>query len=437
MASLYPDTEIAVTGMTGDPTFLQNEDTTDWYTADDPDSGNDVDLHVGMQNPDGVLDGTQNVDLHIRHTGNSGDSVSFTLDLYENGTQVETVISNTVTNTTGATFSGTFDSSSVSNGADVEFFFAATNNGGMPGTRDVAEVGYLTWTSSETIPTVTGSAALDGTADLVPTVQITTFSESVAGDWDSFQSETGVHHEQPTGTDWASSGTIEKGYPASDEGGSSLEAYWPFDEDSGTTANDVSGNSRDGTISGATPGATGILGTTAYTFDGTDDAVDTTWNGVGGSQNRTIACWIKTSSAADQIILVYGQESNTGAKWTFRLDEASTAGNYVPRVEISGGFIRGTTSVIDGSWHHVACVLEGTGTTDITLYVDGSAETVDGSSAETVNSDTTADPVRIGRRPDAWSGSGGRVFNGQLDEVRFYSRALSAQEITDLYNSTL
>jgi hypothetical protein len=48
-----------------------------------------------------------------------------------------------------------------------------------------------------------------------------------------------------------------------------LIAYWPFDEDSGTVATDVSGNGNNGTVQSATTGQAGTLNTTAYSCGGT------------------------------------------------------------------------------------------------------------------------------------------------------------------------
>lgn len=258
---------------------------------------------------------------------------------------------------------------------------------------------------------------------------MTSFGDTTASDWDNAQAESFVHHEQPTATDWAASDIVELGLPTHDEGGTALEAYWPLDEDSGSTAHDVSGNSRDGTVSGATPGEPGVRGTTAYLSDGTDDYISTNWAGVGGSTNRTFECWVKTSTGAMQMLIAYGDQDTSGAKWVVRLDETSTAGDWAPRVEVAGGYLRGSTHVADGNWHHIACVLDGTGVTDHTLYVDGSAETVDASSAQAMDTDTTAEDVWLFRRPDTYSGSGDRVLDGLMDEPRMYSRALSQSEI--------
>ncbi len=76
-----------------------------------------------------------------------------------------------------------------------------------------------------------------------------------------------------------------------------LVGYWKFDEGSGTTATDSSGNGNTGTIYGATwvDGKSGK----ALSFDGNDDyVVSTTVNFSTGSADRTISFWVKSSNMA-------------------------------------------------------------------------------------------------------------------------------------------
>ncbi len=91
----------------------------------------------------------------------------------------------------------------------------------------------------------------------------------------------------------------------------------------------------------------------------------------------------------------------------------------------------GTTDLIDGEWHHVAAVLEDDGTPDVSevkLYVDG-----------------RLDPIAAGGRPRAIDTSSGgefriaydlnntaRSYQGLMDDVRIYDRALSADDIQAL-----
>ena len=92
----------------------------------------------------------------------------------------------------------------------------------------------------------------------------------------------------------------------------------------------------------------------------------------------------------------------------------------------SGSEITGNVSIADGKWHHIACVRESDGT--VKIYIDGvldKAETlplrnVDVSLAPRIGCDTR-DPYTA-------------KFNGLIDEVSIYGRALSPAEVQALKN---
>lgn len=198
---------------------------------------------------------------------------------------------------------------------------------------------------------------------------------STTADWDAAQSETGVHHEQPTGTDWAASDTVEKGYPSTGPSATAAGLYWPFDEDSGTTANDVSGNSEDGTITGAGPAATGTVtgpfGNTAYSFDGTDDQVETTTFSIDTWTQLSIMCWYKYSaSGGDEGVVTWGEDASWG-----EVPLKTTNGGGSLRFEPGDGsttqLVAMTTATNDGNWHLCTATLdEGN---QIAIYRDNNA----------------------------------------------------------------
>lgn len=88
----------------------------------------------------------------------------------------------------------------------------------------------------------------------------------------------------------------------------------------------------------------------------------------------------------------------------------------------------GTRIVNDGNWHHVAAVYDGT---NLYLYVDG---TLDASRAASGTITKTSDVLAIGNDTGAPPGYS-YLFNGLIDEVSIYNRALSSQEIQSIYNA--
>lgn len=170
-----------------------------------------------------------------------------------------------------------------------------------------------------------------------------------------------------------------------------------------------------------------ITGQNALHFDGADDYVQTTYNGVLGTANRTFEAWIYfdgTVPATTMNILDYGLNA-TGARNTFIVASNGKLGF------VSGGtnanlYSTNTALFSANIWTHVAFVLDnGTGY----LYVDGVQ--VGTGNLSGVNTPLGAD-MTIGQRV-----SGGNTpFNGTIDEVRVWNVARTATEIAaDMNNA--
>gem|GEM_PF-1602956 len=207
----------------------------------------------------------------------------------------------------------------------------------------------------------------------------------------------------------------------------SLVAHWDLNDAAGMKAKDLTGYHH-GLLThfpvDDSQWTSGQLGG-GLTFDGVDDYVEIAgYKGVTGGQSRTVMAWIKTNTTGE--IIGWGS-LESGEKWIFRVqDNAGTAGAI--RLQVSGGYIVGSTPVWDGQWHHVAAVLDNDNTPnvdEIQLYVDGQLETISAVKSQTINTADTS-KVTIG----AYFGAiAPRYFNGIIDEVRIYNRALSGEEI--------
>ena len=194
-----------------------------------------------------------------------------------------------------------------------------------------------------------------------------------------------------------------------------------LDETTGTVASDESLYGRDGTLLNGPVWLSGYIDG-ALEFDGVDDYVKVTgYKGISGGASRTCTAWIKTS-VADKEVITWGTKS-AGQKWIVKLN--TTTGELY--VNIGGGYICGSTVLTDDAWHHIAVVVDDDSSADISevlLYVDGVAEVISDSSEKLI--DTGFDQkVAIGVYP---SGAG-YYFDGLMDDVRVYDRALSESEI--------
>ncbi len=210
-----------------------------------------------------------------------------------------------------------------------------------------------------------------------------------------------------------------------------LEGYWTFDDYDGITTSDLSGNSRDAVIHDGQPiPAAGKLGNAVY-FDGTSDFT-VPYKGVMGNTSRSISVWIKTGPADGGGITSWGP-NNTGEKWHFRPNHSS--GNGVIgaiRTEYAGSQTVATTLIDDNQWHHVVCVFEGDFPTNVVHYVDGALDPQSWVGATDVQINTTeGEDVTIGSR---LQGTNYNHITGTLDEMRIYSRALSAEDVKALYD---
>jgi beta-galactosidase len=94
------------------------------------------------------------------------------------------------------------------------------------------------------------------------------------------------------------------------------------------------------------------------------------------------------------------------------------------------GFVSGNIDLINNKWHHILGVYDGE---RISLYIDGQ---LDVSQEATGNILDINNPVHIGSHPDYLGQESDRPrrdFKGLIDDVKVYSYALSAEEITRLY----
>ena len=199
-----------------------------------------------------------------------------------------------------------------------------------------------------------------------------------------------------------------------------LAAWWKFDEGTGAIAYDSAGN-NDGTIYGATWTTGKIDG--ALSFDGTNDYVDC-GSGPSNYDNITVSAWMKTSTEGILVSNRYSSYSY-GTWYTLSSMDIELGDNS------QGGYkhLNFNTPTLNGIWHHIAYTKDGINNA---VYVDGSLDL-----SFTSNADISWNvPTFIGRRWTKSSGDG-VWFNGTIDDVRIYDRALTANEVWQLYQNGL
>lgn len=183
--------------------------------------------------------------------------------------------------------------------------------------------------------------------------------------------------------------------------------------------------SNDGTVSGATSGASGVGGTTCYSFDGTDDYID--FSGLGwGDTPLTISLWQYADSwstgtgygGEDQLVF-FGDGS---PQFELFQDDGSFTWRYWDGSSAYG--IAGAEQPPVGQWNHIVATFSTAGTWE--LYYNGVQVAT---ATDDVSPNISGTGNQIGRTP-----SGNRYYSGDIDEVRIYDRALTQAEVWSLYN---
>lgn len=202
---------------------------------------------------------------------------------------------------------------------------------------------------------------------------------------------------------------------------------WKFNDGSGTVAMDSSPNANDGSVNGAT-WTTGLAGS-ALQFNGTNSFV-AFGNGpsVSGLNDFTVAAWIKTSAAANGVIIQQRDAAGFNGQYRFRVNSNGTL-NFMVYGDSAFQFDFSTTQTVnDGNWHHVVAVRDGNAGS---IYIDGNptpAATASGTARNLSASITT----NVGR--DVRDNN--TNFNGSIDEVLvFKTIALSGSDVDVLYDS--
>ena len=207
-----------------------------------------------------------------------------------------------------------------------------------------------------------------------------------------------------------------------------LVAYWPLDEGSGSVTFDASGHGHSGILVNGPQ----WIGGPSLDFDGQNDYVDVGTLDVSGGA-LTLAAWIYSEDLAncvasdcrilskatgtaenDHYFMLSTIESGSNTRLRFRLKTNGTTSTLIA----SSG------NLSENAWLHVAAVYDGI---NMLLYLNGDLVGTAGKTG--VLTGDSGVPVWIGGNPPDGAA---RPWNGLLDELRIYDRALSQAEIRAL-----
>ncbi|MCP5521189.1 MAG: immunoglobulin domain-containing protein [Verrucomicrobiales bacterium] len=201
-----------------------------------------------------------------------------------------------------------------------------------------------------------------------------------------------------------------------------LMARWDFEEGAGTVAHDSSGNGNDGALDVAGSDAQWVAGRFGggLAFTGQVDnrliVPDSATIGSGLVNGFSVAAWFKpnTDLAAGGSGAALMEKGNA----FFLLQGVASGGmNLLIKQGGANRTVPLGESLFAGTWYHIAGVFDGS---EARIYLNGDLK---GSLAVTAPMDDPALPLVIGG-DDAT-----RTFNGTLDQVALWNRALTGQEI--------
>ena len=203
-----------------------------------------------------------------------------------------------------------------------------------------------------------------------------------------------------------------------------LVAHWTMSQDSlkGSLLADKTPYENDGTIYGATF-TTDRKGQAnkAMSFDGVDDYVNTAIN-INGS--KTFSLWARSNIANDSMVALFGVQSpDAGDRYYLGFNSSGVLGCGIGPLSWINNY---TDYKLDTNWHNYILTSEGT---NHNLYVDGVL--IKEITGVVLSDDTNSYYLgALHYLTDKMY-----FFNGSIDDVRIYNRALSQAEITTLYNS--
>jgi hypothetical protein len=212
-----------------------------------------------------------------------------------------------------------------------------------------------------------------------------------------------------------------------------LVAYYPFNGN----ANDASGNGNNGMVTGATltDDRFGNIGN-AYNFDGDDYIVLESATGLQITDDFTVSAWIyKTDDDIrnqERVERIVGLFQSQGSFQPIYSMMYSGDSNLI-RMQVKDGSnnwnralntIYSKTRMTSKSWHHLVFTLN---TSQYSFYLDGVLDGI-GTWGNKVRNSDPSPYLGIGVRGDLFN-----LFHGSIDDIRIYNRALSGDEVKQLY----
>jgi hypothetical protein len=169
-------------------------------------------------------------------------------------------------------------------------------------------------------------------------------------------------------------------------------------------------------------------------FNGSSSVIlveDSSANAFGfANHTGTASAWVNINSfSAENNILAKRDSGNPGNRhWMLLVDTSKNIKFYIYNTDSNQQTVTSSTVLNANQWYHIAVTLT---TSDVKIYINGVEDTTASSTYSTIQNDGA--DLQIGRRG---KNTGHNYFNGSIDQVRIFSKALSSDEVATLYAET-
>jgi hypothetical protein len=204
-----------------------------------------------------------------------------------------------------------------------------------------------------------------------------------------------------------------------------LVGWWPFNGN----ANDESGNGNNGTVNGATLTADRFGNNNgAYFFNGNGNYINLgNVTSLNFTSSFSMSCWISRQNLLNGNFARIIDKGIQGLSGGYSFDITPS---FLLRKSGFSGFEYSQSAISENQWVHVLYVLDAN-TLNSKIYLDGVLET---STNITTLPTTTSTSFWIGGSSSTNNLPPNYWFKGSIDDLAFWNRALTQQEITNLYN---
>jgi len=225
--------------------------------------------------------------------------------------------------------------------------------------------------------------------------------------------------------DTSSTGWSAIDYSPSYSLGTNCLGRWRMEDDRPTkTVIDNSGNDNTGTAQQNTENisASGKIGK-SLSFNGSSDYIDLGSDIIFSTGAWSVALWFKVNDLSGTMNFISSTAPLTNNIQYFGIQDSRLA---FWDVSINAGWTKSDTTLQAGQWYHAVLVYDGSG--NYQFYLNGSSDS-------DVYSRGTTDDTGIIRYIGVLAGTASRFFNGSIDTLGVFDKALSSSEIAILYNS--